>query len=83
LEGLGSSDRRHVISQEAALAGILTLLIDAREARIDGDKDPEKIEVLLSRAGLSNDDIGAVTGKRPDTVRVALSRAKPKKKPTA
>lgn len=75
-----SSARRHVIAQEAALAGILALLIDAREARVGDDKDPEKIEVLLSRAGLSNEDIGAVTGKRPDTVRVALSRVKPKKK---
>jgi DNA-directed RNA polymerase specialized sigma24 family protein len=83
MSSTGSSARRHLISQEAALAGILALLVDAREARIGDDKDPEKIEVVLSRAGLSNEDIGAVTGKRPDTVRVALSRAKPKKKRAA
>lgn len=45
------SSRPHVIPQEAALAGILALLIDAREARIGEERDPQKIEVLLSMAG--------------------------------
>jgi hypothetical protein len=77
-----SSSRPHVIPQAGALAGILALLIDAREARI-GDENPEKIEVALSRAGFSNEDIAAVTGKRPDAVRMAIARAKPKKKKAA
>jgi antitoxin component HigA of HigAB toxin-antitoxin module len=75
-----TSSRQHVISQESALAGILALLIDAREARTGKDKDPEKIELLLSRAGLSNEDIAAVTGKRPDAIRMAIARAKPKRR---
>jgi DNA-directed RNA polymerase specialized sigma24 family protein len=77
------SVRPHVIPQEAALAGILALLIDAREARIGEEKDPQKIEILLSRAGLSNDDIAAVTGKRSDAVRMTIARAKPKKRRAA
>ncbi len=77
--------RTLVVSVVAALAlGVavasLALLIDAREARIGDEKDPEKTEVVLSRAGLSNDDIAAVTGKRPDAVRMAIARAEPKKK---
>lgn len=76
----GTSSRPHVIPQEAALAGILALLIDAREARIGDDKSAEKIEVLLFRAGLSKDDIAAVTGKQPDAVRKMIERAKPKKR---
>lgn len=83
MESKRDSSRLHVIPQEAALAGILALLIDAREARIEDEKDPEKIEVLLSRAGLSNDDIAAVTGKRSDAVRMTIARAKPKKRRAA
>jgi DNA-directed RNA polymerase specialized sigma24 family protein len=79
----GGSSGPHVIPQEAALAGILALLIDAREARIGEEKDPQKIEILLSRAGLSNDDIAAVTGKRSDAVRMTIARAKPKKRRAA
>lgn len=63
---------------ERWLAGILAVLVEEREQRVDGDKDATKIEVLLSRAGLSNEDIAAVTGKKADTIRVALHRAKGK-----
>lgn len=62
------------------MAGILALLIEEREERTKGDKNAEKIEVLLSKAGLSNEDIAAVTGKQPDAVRMTIARAKPKKR---
>lgn len=83
MAGSGNAARQPGISAEAAMAGILALLIEEREERKKGDKDAEKIEVILSKAGLSNDDIAAVTGKQSDAVRMAISRtekAKPKKR---
>jgi hypothetical protein len=68
-----------VVSSEAALAGILALLVEEREERTKGDKNAEKIEVMLSNAGLSNENIAAVTGKQPDAVRMTLARAKSKR----
>jgi hypothetical protein len=82
-QATGSSTRPHVIPTEAALAGILAALIDAREARIGNETNPEKSEVLLARAGLSKEDIAIVTGKQPDAVRKVIERAKPKKKRVA
>jgi DNA-directed RNA polymerase specialized sigma24 family protein len=37
-----------------------------------------KTELLLARAGLSIEDISAVTGKKYDTVRMAISRGRTK-----
>jgi DNA-directed RNA polymerase specialized sigma24 family protein len=69
---------RHEIAADRALAGILALLVEDREKRVNGDKDATKIEILLDRAGLSNEDIAAVTGKNANAVRVAIQRAKAK-----
>jgi antitoxin component HigA of HigAB toxin-antitoxin module len=66
------------ISSDAALAGVLALLIDARESRVVTDKSVERTEVLLARAGLTIDDIAAVTGKKRDAVRMLLQRRKAK-----
>jgi tRNA(His) 5'-end guanylyltransferase len=76
---------KRVISPEAAMAGILALLVEEREERLKGDKNAEKVEVLLSKAGLSNEDIAAATGKQADAVRMAIARtkAKPKKRAKA
>jgi DNA-directed RNA polymerase specialized sigma24 family protein len=76
LDGQGQDTNQ--AATERWLAGILAVLVEAREQRLDGDKDAMKIEVLLSRAGLSNEDIAAMTGKKADTIRVALHRAKGK-----
>lgn len=70
------AQERTGISLESAMAGILALLIDEREDRTRNSKDAAKTEVLLSRAGLSIDDIAAVTGKKYDTVRMAITRGK-------
>ena len=70
--------RLSFITTAAAGAGILALLVDAREARIKDDKQATKTEVLLDSAGLSLDDISAVLGKKSDTIRVSLSRSKAK-----
>ncbi len=64
------------IRLEAAMAGILALLIDEREERTRSQKDAAKTEVLLAQAGVSIDEIAAVTGKKYDAVRMAISRGK-------
>jgi len=58
------------------LLGVLALLVDARESRIQGDKDATKTEVVLARAGVSVEDIAAVMGKNRDAVRMAVNRGK-------
>jgi len=58
------------------MAGILALLIDEREDRTRISKDAAKTEVLLAQAGLSIEDIAAATGKKYDTVRMAITRGK-------
>ena len=65
---------RNTITTGAAAAGILALLVDAREARVKDDKEATKTEVLLDNAGLSLDDIAAVMGKKYDAVRVSIQR---------
>jgi DNA-directed RNA polymerase specialized sigma24 family protein len=57
------------------MAGVLALLIDEREERTR-DGDAVKTEVLLSNAGLSIEEIANLTGKKYDTVRMAISRGK-------
>lgn len=66
------------LGADAALAGILALLIDEREERVRDDKGVTRTEVLLANAGLSADDIQAVTGKTPDAVKKAIQRGKAK-----
>jgi hypothetical protein len=72
-----STDKHH-ITTGAAAAGVLALLVDAREARTKDDKDAMKTEVLLSNAGLSIDDIAAVMSKKYDAIRVSLNRSRSK-----
>jgi DNA-directed RNA polymerase specialized sigma24 family protein len=74
----GRQLNRHEVDASKAMAGILALLIEEREERLAGNKDATKLEVLLARVGLSNEDIAAVTGKKPDAVRKAIERARAK-----
>ena len=67
-----------VISPDEAAAGILALMIDARESRTKDERDATKTEVILASAGLSIDAIVALTGKKPDAVRKTIQRAKKK-----
>lgn len=68
------SQEQHRISPEAAMLGVLALLIDEREQRIGNDKSAERTEVLLARVGLSVDDIAAAMGKKRDAVRMMIAR---------
>ncbi len=72
------SKERHQLTTGAAAAGILTLLVDARETRTKDDKLATKTEVLLDNAGLSLDDIAAVMGKTYDAIRVSIQRSRAK-----
>jgi hypothetical protein len=58
------------------MAGILALLIDEREDRVREDKDAQKTEVLLSKAGVQVDAISHLLNKKPDAVRKTIQRAK-------
>jgi hypothetical protein len=73
-----TSREKHQLTTGAAAAGILALLVDAREARVKDDKDAIKTEVLLDNAGLSLDEIAAVMGKKYDAIRVSLQRSRRK-----
>jgi hypothetical protein len=64
------------ISADAALSGILALLVDEREKRVKEDKTAAKTEVLLGKAGMPIENIQALTGKKADAIRKALQRAK-------
>lgn len=67
---------QHTIAGDSAMAGVLALLVDERERRVKDDKAATKTEVLLSLAGLSVDEIVAVTGKTTGAVQKTLQRAK-------
>jgi DNA-directed RNA polymerase specialized sigma24 family protein len=58
------------------LDGILALMADEREHRIQGDRTAEKTEVVLARAGLSIEQIAAALGKNYDAVRKTIARAR-------
>jgi DNA-directed RNA polymerase specialized sigma24 family protein len=64
------------ISPEKAIVALLALAVAEREERIDPDLVGRKTETILAEAGLSYGQISAVTGKKPDAVRMAVTRAK-------
>jgi hypothetical protein len=64
------------LTADAALSGILALLVDEREERVKDNKKAAKTEVLLGKAGVPIDNIEALTGKKVDAIRKALQRAK-------
>lgn len=52
--GVGeSSGNGQAGTQQAVLVGVLALLVNARESRIEGDADATKTEIVLARAGMS------------------------------
>jgi len=67
---------RHRIPTESSVAGLLALAIEEREKRVKDDKDARKIEAVLDGAGLSSEDIVALTGKKYDAVRKAIQRGR-------
>jgi hypothetical protein len=68
----------HRISLETAMAGVLALLVEERQERTKENKAATKIEVLLANAGLSVEDIVALTRKKPAAVRKTIERGRAK-----
>lgn len=66
----------HAIALETAAAAILALLLEMREEWVKDDGDAKKSEILLTDVGLSVDDLALLTGKKPDTIRKTLERAR-------
>lgn len=58
------------------LLAILTLLVDGREQMAVDRPQQAKTEILLSNAGLPYGTIAALLGKKPDAVRMMITRAK-------
>jgi DNA-directed RNA polymerase specialized sigma24 family protein len=73
-----TSPQPHAIALETAAAGILALLLEVREERVKDDHGAKKSEILLTDVGLSVDDLALLTGKKPDTIRKTLERARKK-----
>ena len=68
-----SSDRApERLPADAACAGILALLIEAREAR-SPSVHHASLEALLAGAGLSTREIGVITGQDSATVDACLN----------
>jgi DNA-directed RNA polymerase specialized sigma24 family protein len=64
------------VTADTALAGILALLVDEREARVAEEKNAEKTEVLLAKAGLAAPEIAPLVGKNADAVRKTIQRGR-------
>lgn len=73
-----AQDEQKSIPAETALAGILALMVDAREREIQGDKTAVRTEVLLANAGLPIEHIASAVGKKYDAVRMCIQRSKGK-----
>jgi hypothetical protein len=71
-------EERRPLSLDASVAGLLALVVDARERWTQEDKTATKTEVILAKAGLSLEDIAAVTGKNYNAVRMTIARSKEK-----
>lgn len=67
------------VGLDGVMRSVVALLADEREARIASETNARKTEVLLSEAGLSIGEIATLLGKKYDTVKTTLLRAKPKK----
>lgn len=65
---------RHRIPPETAVAGILAILVEERQQRVENIEDAAKVEILLWRAGLSVADIVSLTGKNEGAVRKTIQR---------
>jgi DNA-directed RNA polymerase specialized sigma24 family protein len=61
---------------DSVMRAVLALLADEREARIAHDEGARKTEVLLQEAGFSVGEIASLLGKKYETVKSTLRRAK-------
>lgn len=59
-----------------ALTGLLALAAAARDDAVTAPEDRRRTEVVLSDAGLTLGQIAVVTGRKYETVKTTLRRAK-------
>jgi DNA-directed RNA polymerase specialized sigma24 family protein len=64
------------LSTNEILLAILALLVDSREQILADKSDQVKTELILANAGLSYGTIARLLGKKPDAVRMMISRAR-------
>ena len=69
-----SADSLPPLSVETLLKALLTLQIDNREQQIRHDDARLRTELLLADSGLSYQDIAALMNKKPDAVRMMVTR---------
>ncbi len=60
---------------ETAIVALLRLAVAEREERVEPELAKRKIELLLNECGLDAGQIAALTGKKPNAVRMAIKRA--------
>lgn len=61
---------------DTSLSGILALLADDRQQRVEGDASARKTEVLLADAGLSAEQIAPLLGKSSGAIAKSIQRAR-------
>lgn len=64
------------LNLETAMIALLRLAVAEREERAEPELAKRKVELLLNECGLDAGQIAALTGKKPDAVRMAIKRAK-------
>lgn len=60
---------------ETAMIALLRMTVAEREERAEPELAQRKIELLLNECGLDPNQIAALTGKKPNAVRMAIKRA--------
>jgi hypothetical protein len=70
------SDDAQGLTTNDILLAILALLVNGREQSIPDKPDQVRTELVLANAGLSYATIAQLLGKKPDAVRMMISRAK-------
>jgi DNA-directed RNA polymerase specialized sigma24 family protein len=58
------------------MVGILAILIAEREDRLAKTDDPRRTEVVLADAGLSLSEIAMLTGRKYESVKTTIRRAR-------
>jgi DNA-directed RNA polymerase specialized sigma24 family protein len=64
------------LSTDDILLAILAVLVNNREQIIADRPDQVRTEIVLANAGLSYGTIARLLGKKPDAVRMMISRAR-------
>lgn len=70
------ADAASIDDTAVLLKALLAIAVDLRERTIAGEANVRRTELVLDSVGIAPTDIAKLLGKKPGTVRKALSRAK-------